>query len=295
MLERLSDAPGDVRLVKWDLSSPPPTTEFDLIVLPYLSSLAPIDALTGIRARLIQSPAIGYDGIAARLEPGHVVANGASVHETATSEMAMTLLLAAQRELPRMIEAQVAHAWPATPVFVDGLADQNVLLIGYGGVGRAIADRLAPFQVQLTIVASHARQAEDGTRIRGIDELSGLLPHTDIVILAVPLSATTRHLIDDAFLDRLSPGALVVNVSRGAVADTDALVRAAGRARFALDVVDPEPLPPEHPLWTQNGVIITPHAAAASRAMGPRMDRLVRKQIERMLAGEEPINVVIRT
>lgn len=295
MLKRLGDLSPSVSLVEWDPRDPAPRDEFDLIVLPYLSSLSILDGLAGVRAKLVQSPAIGYDGIADRLEPGHVVANGASVHETATAEMTVALALAAQRDLPGFHASQASGKWAGSSGLVDGLADRRVLLIGYGGVGRAVASRLAPFEVDLVVVASHARTDDDGTPVRGIDELPDLLPSADIVIVAVPLSDRTRHLIDDAALSQLRPGSLVVNTSRGAVADTDAMVRQAGRLRFALDVTDPEPLPEGHPLWAQDGVIITPHAAAKSRAMGPRWERLVRRQIALMLAGEPPVNVVIRT
>jgi phosphoglycerate dehydrogenase-like enzyme len=101
--------------------------------------------------------------------------------------------------------------------------------------------------------------------------------------------------VDDAFLSALPDGALVVNVGRGPLIDTDALVDHArrGRIRAALDVTDPEPLPEDHPLWSLPGVLISPHVGGASSAMHPRVARLVRTQIERMLAGEPPINVVI--
>ena len=115
------------------------------------------------------------------------------------------------------------------------------------------------------------------------------------MVVGVPLSDSTRHLIDDAFLAAMPDGALLVNVARGPVADTDALVRhtASGRIRAALDVTDPEPLPQDHPLWRTPGVIISPHVGGASSAMRPRMGRLLQRQIELMLAGEPPVNVVL--
>ena len=99
----------------------------------------------------------------------------------------------------------------------------------------------------------------------------------------------------DAFLSALPDGALIVNVGRGTLVDTDALVDhvSRGRVRAALDVTDPEPLPSGHPLWSLPGVLITPHVGGDTSAMAPRIARLVRTQIERMLAGDEPLNVVI--
>ena len=131
--------------------------------------------------------------------------------------------------------------------------------------------------------------------VHGVDELPVLLPQTEIVILTLPGGDETRHIVDDGFLAALPDGALVVNVGRGPLIDTDALVEHVrrGRIRAALDVTDPEPLPAGHPLWGLPGVLISPHVGGASSAMRPRIARLVRTQIERMRAGEPPLNVVI--
>jgi len=133
----------------------------------------------------------------------------------------------------------------------------------------------------LTAVATRAREGDELVpQIHGIDDLPGLLPHTDILIVIVPLVERTHHLIDDAVLAALPDGALVVNVARGKVADTDAILRHAGRLRFALDVTDPEPLPDDHPLWKAPDVLISPHVGGATTAFRPRAVRLLRAQIE---------------
>ncbi len=166
----------------------------------------------------------------------------------------MTLILASQRGWPEVGRNQDAQKWdrPMWP----GLIGQRVLLIGVGGIGREFEARIAGFDVELTRVA---RTARDG--VHGIDELPDLLPLADIVVLAIPLNDETRGLVDGAFLDRLPHGALVVNVSRGPIVDTDALVEhvRTGAIRSALDVVDPEPLPAGHPLWSLPGSLISPH------------------------------------
>jgi len=163
-----------------------------------------------------------------------------------------------------------------------------------GGVGTEIQKRLAPFDVELTRVGRSARTDSDG-EIHGFDELPVLLPAADVVILAVPLTDDTRHLVDAAFLSATKHGALIVNVSRGPVVDTDALLTAleAEHVTAALDVTDPEPLPADHPLWRAPGVLITPHLGGHTGAMAGRVDRLVNEQIRRMLAGEPPQNVVL--
>ncbi|GAB3610186.1 2-hydroxyacid dehydrogenase [Humibacter ginsengiterrae] len=287
-------SPQGVEFVQWDLKSPQPRDHFDIVVPPYMGGIAVLAALEGVRAELVQSQSIGYDGVASVLPAGFVFANAASVHETSTAELALALMLAAQRGIPDFVRAAERGEW--APERLASLADRRVLIVGYGGVGKAVEARLAGFEVEITRVASRARDEGD-LHIHGIDELPALLPAADIVVIGTPLTDATRHLVDDAFLSALPDGALVVNVARGAVADTDAVLKhaTAGRVRFALDVTDPEPLPHGHPLFALPNVLISPHVGGASSAMLPRMARLLRRQIERMLAGEPPLNVVLRT
>ena len=113
-----------------------------------------------------------------------------------------------------------------------------------------------------------------------------------VVVVVLPLTDATRHVVDAAFLARLSDGALVVNVGRGPLLDTAAVIAEAGRLRFALDVTDPEPLPDGHPLWSAPGVLITPHVAGGTTAMLPRMAALLRDQLTRYVAGEPLRNLV---
>lgn len=288
----LGALPADVDLVVWPMDGPAPRPRFDIVVPPYMEMATVLARLEGVPTRLVQSQSIGYEGVEEVLPRGLTFANAATVHETSTAELAVGLAIAAQRHLDRFAVDTAAGRWQ--PVFTQSLADRRVLLLGYGGVGKAVAARLAPFEVQLTAVASRARE-EDGMPVHGVDELPSLLGAAEIVILTLPGGDATRGIVDDAFLAALPDGALVVNVGRGSLVDTDALVDHVrrGRVRAAIDVVDPEPLPPGHPLWSLPGVLITPHVGGASSAMGPRIARLVRSQIDRMLAGEEPRNVVL--
>lgn len=283
---------SDVTVLEWDLTGEPPRPRLDIVVQPYMGSAEVLRGLEAVDTGLVQSTSIGYDGVAESLPAGRVFANAAGVHETSTAELALALILASQREFPRLLQNQQEGRWETRPT--ASLADRRVLIVGYGGVGKAIEDRLLPFETTVTRVASRERTDPRG-HVHGIAELHTLLPEHDIVVVGVPLSDATRHLIDDAFLAAMPDGALVVNVARGPVADTDALVRhtGSGRIRAALDVTDPEPLPQDHPLWRTPGVIISPHVGGASSAMLPRMGKLVQRQIELMLAGEPPVNVVL--
>jgi len=288
----LGPLPDGVELVIWPMDAASPRDRFDIVVPPYMSMARVLERLDGVEVGLVQGQSIGYDGVADILPAGLTFANAASVHETSTAELAVGLAVAAQRHIDQFAVDTAAGRW--APVFAQSLADRRVLLLGYGGVGKAVAARLAPFEVELTAVASRARD-EDGVAVHGIDELPELLPRTEIVILTLPGGAATQNLVDDAFLAALPDGALVINVGRGSLVDTDALVDHVrrGRIRAALDVTAPEPLPEGHPLWSLPGVLISPHVGGASSAMRPRVAKLVRTQIERLVAGEPPLNVVL--
>ena len=291
MLERLGAIDG-VELTVWALGSPPVDRSFDLLVLPYMIQPPALAGLDGQAVAVVQAQMLGFDGVAERLPAGLVYCNAVDVHEAATAELALALILASQRGLPAFVRAAGSGAWAHERY--PGLAMQRVLVLGAGGVGNEVARRLVPFDVDVVRVARTARTDDLGP-VHGWDEVDALLPAADVVVLAVPLDDTTRGLVDDAFLGRMAPDALLVNVARGPVVDTDALVRAvsAGLVRAAVDVTDPEPLPPRHPLWNLPGVLISPHVGGDVGSMSRRMDRLVREQIARLLAGEPPKNIVV--
>jgi len=295
---RLRNALGDVddgvEFLEWGMSGPSPVKDIDVVVPPYLSTTTSLVELANVTTRLVQSQSVGYDGVAEVLPPGHVYANATSVHETSTAELTLALILASQRGIPDFVRDASEGRW--RPTWHQSLADRHVLLVGYGGVGKAIEARLLPFEVSLTRVARSGRTDEHG-EIHGVESLSALLPLADVVVAAVPLTQDTTNLVDDAFLRRMRDGTLLVNIARGKVADTTALLEhaRAGRLRLALDVTDPEPLPKDHPLFSLTNVLISPHVGGMSTSMLPRMARLLNQQIDRMLRGEEPLNVVLRT
>ena len=291
LLDALEPMDG-VDFVLWDLTGPAPEGRLDLLVPGYMGKTATLAALEGVGVGLVQSQSIGYDGVADVLPDGCVFANAAGVHETSTAELALGMMIASQRGIPDFVRNQASGTWDNTQR--PSLADRRVLLVGYGGVGKAIEARLLPFEAEVTRMASREREDSNGT-IHGIDALYEQLPLHEIVVVSVPLSEETQQLVDAKFLAAMPDGALLVNVARGPVADTEALLAetSTGRLRAALDVTDPEPLPAGHPLWTTPGVLITPHVGGASSAMFPRMVRLIRKQIGLLLEGKEPVNVVL--
>jgi phosphoglycerate dehydrogenase-like enzyme len=294
----LRDALGDdvpnVEFLEWDMTGVAPRDTIDIVVPPYMGVTDRLARLEGLHVRLVQSLSAGYDGVAEVLPAHMTYANAASVHESSTSEMTLALILASQRGIPDFVRsAEIGH-W--APAWHQSLADRIALIVGYGRVGQAIESRLLAFETTVVRVARTERSDERGV-IYGFASLPSLLPLADIVIVVVPLTLETTHLVNDDFLSLLHDGALLVNVARGRVADTDALVTHAqhGRIRLALDVTDPEPLPDGHPLFALPNVLISPHVGGATSAALPRMARLLKEQIRRMLADEEPLNVVLRS
>lgn len=245
-------------------------------VLPRMTSLEVVQTLTA-----------GVDNLRGHVPDGVLLCNGRGIHDTSTAELAVTLVLASLRGVPGFVRDQDRHTW--RPGWHPALADRQVLIVGYGAVGEAVERRLLPFDVDVVRVA---RSARDG--VYGIEELPRLLPGADVVVLVVPLTEATRGLVDAAFLAAMKDGALLVNVARGAVVDTDAVVAElhSGRLHYATDVTDPEPLPATHPLWHAPNLLVSPHVGGASSAMWPRAHRLVHDQLRRYAAGEELVNVM---
>jgi phosphoglycerate dehydrogenase-like enzyme len=236
---------------------------------------------------VVQTLTAGVDNLRGDVPPGVTLCNGRGIHDTSTAELALTLTLSSLRGIPDFVRAQDRHEWRGR--WRPALADKRVLLVGYGAIGEAIEARLRPFEVDVVRVA---RRGRDG--VQPIGALARLLPDADVVILIVPLTEETRGLVDADFLARMKDGALLVNVARGPVVDTDALLGAltSGRISAAVDVTDPEPLPADHPLWDAPNLLVSPHVGGASSAMWPRAHRLVRDQLHRFAAGEPLANVM---
>jgi phosphoglycerate dehydrogenase-like enzyme len=199
-------------------------------------------------------------------------------------------ILAAVREFPRFAREQAAGRWSYQ--FTDCLAGQTVLIVGYGSIGAAVERRLSGFEVAVHRVARHGRAGEPA--VSPISQVGDLLPEADVVVVLAPVTRETIGMVDAAFLGRMKDGALLINAARGSLVVTDALCDelSRGRLRAALDVTDPEPLPPGHPLWTLPGVFFTPHVAASTPVSAARALALVRDQAERFINGEPLTNVI---
>ncbi|MEU8998614.1 2-hydroxyacid dehydrogenase [Streptomyces caniferus] len=297
--DEIEGLPGGLHYVHWDAGPDYPADPERCVfyTVPYMKdtavSLRPLSRMS--RVRVVQTLTAGVDNMLpglARMPSGAQLCNARGLHDASTAELALTLILAALRDIPGFVRGQDAGEWREG--FQPALADKSVLIVGYGSIGSAIEDRLTPFECAR--VARVARTARDTVRgpVHPLSDLSALLPDADVVVLATPLTETTRGLVGTDFLARMKDGALLVNIARGQIVDTKALLAEldSGRLRAALDVTDPEPLPPEHPLWHAPGVLITPHVGGPSSAFLPRAKRLLRDQLTLFAAGEPLRNVV---
>jgi len=245
------------------------------------------------KLRVVQLLSAGAEMWVDRMPPGVTLCDGRGVHDSSTAEWVIAAILAYVREFPAFARAQARAEWSYsayTPT--DELAGKRVLLVGAGSIGAAIHARLAPFEVDVTLVARRSRPDEG---VYGVDALPRLLPDADVVVLIIPLTAQTRGMVDAGFLAAMPDGALLVNAARGPIVDTAALTAelATGRIGAAVDVTDPEPLPPGHPLWAMPNFLLTPHVGGSVRGLLPRAYRLAGAQLRRHVAGEPLINQVV--
>jgi phosphoglycerate dehydrogenase-like enzyme len=276
---------------KWDV--PESAAEVEFYVPPFFGSAAAAQVMALMpRLRVVQTLTAGVDRLQPHVPSGAVLCNARGAHDAATAEWVVGAMIGAQREFPYFAREQAAGRWSYQNT--AELAEKNVLIVGYGSIGAAVERRLAGFEVSVTRVA---RRPRPGEGVSGLADLPGLLPLADVVVVLVPFTPQTSGMIDAAFLARMKDGALLVNAARGTVVVTSALISELkrGRLRAALDVTDPEPLPPGHPLWTTPGVFITPHTGASTPVSLRRAAELARDQAAACLLGQPLRNVITGT
>lgn len=286
----LAAAVPGVSVTVWDWRSrtAPDALAADLLVSEFCPTPPAAGLLAGIAGlRVVQLPSSGFAGWPAALPEGVTLCTGRGLHGRSTAEAALGGLLAVLRRLPDAVRAQDAGHW--APGETEQLSGRRVVVVGAGDVGTGIATATTALGCPTVLVGRDERAG-----VAGIGQLGRLLAEADVLVLAVPLTGSTRRLVGAEALAALPDGAVVVNVARGEVVDTDALLAetATGRLRAYLDVVDPEPPPPDHPVWSAAGVLITPHTGGSASGWRDRYTELVIDQARRLLAGSAPRNVV---
>jgi phosphoglycerate dehydrogenase-like enzyme len=280
----------DVDVVVWDGTGEPPAgiDQVEFLVGGYGGATMSPEALARMpRLSVIQLLSAGVESWLPVVPPGVMLCSGRGIHGGPTAELAIAGLLAVLRQLPRFVEQQLDRVWRATEVHsLDGM---RVLVLGAGDIGQRVAAVVRLLDAEATLVARHQRPG-----VEPIAALPELLAQHDVVVVALPLTAETEGLVDAAFLAEMRDGAVLVNIARGKIVRTTALVAElqAQRLRAFLDVTEPEPLPVDHPLWTAPGVLITPHVGGGTPGWANRAYRLVREQLIRFVAGEPLRNVV---
>jgi len=263
--------------------------EVDFYCLPYMGNGASVDMIAKMpRLRVLQSLSSGVDNVLGSVPEQVALCNGSGLHhEESTAELAVSLILASLRQLPRFARDQTRRRWQH--VRTDSLDGKKVLLVGYGRMGKAIEERLAPFGGRVTRCS---RTARDG--VAPLSQLARLAAGADILVVCIALAPDTCGLIGEEVLAAMPDGALVVNVARGPIVDAVALVGhlTDGRLRAALDVTDVEPLPTDRPEWALPNVLITPHIGGDTFAFARRAPGFVADQAERYLAGRPLANIV---
>jgi phosphoglycerate dehydrogenase-like enzyme len=230
------------------------------------------DVLSQNRLKWIQLPNAGYtsydrDDVRAAIRNRRaIMTNSSSVFDEPCAEHVLAMMLAHARQLPAAIASQMTdRGWPIKAIRANSrlLVGQSALILSFGAIARRLVELLAPFRMKLTAVRQNVRGNEP-IETHPIGQLNELLPAADHVINILPASPSTERLVGPAQFDAMKPGAVFYNIGRGTTVDQDALLRALQTGKLAaalLDVTDPEPLPPDHPLWTTPNCFITPHSA----------------------------------
>jgi phosphoglycerate dehydrogenase-like enzyme len=291
-MRALADIDG-LELVRYDEQAEdlPDAAAHAQVLIP--GFLATSDALRLVERcpalTLVQLLSAGAEMWVGRLPEGVRLSDCQGAHGGVTAEWALAAILAVLREVPVFVRAQDEQRWDQH--VTDTLTGKRVLLVGAGDLADQTARRLDPFDV--ASVTRVGRRARDG--VHATSELPELLPEADVVVLLVPLTDETRGLVDADFLAAMPDGALLVNAARGPVVDTDALLAelSAQRLRAVVDVVDPEPLPADHPLWRAPNLLITPHVGGSVPGHLERAYRVVHTQLEAVARGEDPPNLVV--
>ena len=297
LIDAVGPIPENLKAVLWDLENDPetPLEDIDIAILPYMASPQTLENVRKApNVKVVQTQTTGFDGMIDLIGDRADINTAAGVHAAATAEMALGLAIASLRGFPQSVRDQQQGRW--NPQQWPGLADRTVGLVGVGGIGEEIRKRLEPFEVNLLRFGSTARTDEHG-EVFATSELAARAPEIEVLILIVPLNDSTRHLVDAQLLAKLPDGATVINVARGPVVDTDAIVAevASGRLNMASDVFDPEPLPAGHPLWQHPNALVIPHNGGNTKAFFPRMVKLLKKQVQAWAAGNDGENLVHRS
>lgn len=247
-----------------------------------------LDEHPGIR--WVQLPFAGVDAFVPIFRDGITWTSAKGAYSEPVAEFALALTLGALRELPRRARATSWGDKVGTMLY--GL---NVLVVGAGGISQEFIRLIEPFRTHVTVVRRTPGDVRGAERTVTTDRLAEVLPDADVVVLAAASTGTTRHLIDAAALRSMKSTAVLVNIARGPLVDTEALVAALRDGEIAgaaVDVTDPEPLPDGHPLWSLPNALVTPHSADTPEMCAPLLGARVEANVRALVSGGAYVGVV---
>ena len=275
-------SPKNCDLKEDDLSS------ITFYVPPYMSGregLLPSQKMGKLKT--LQLLMAGYEDALEFAKPGIQLCNAKGVHDASTAELAVGLAIAVRRGFQDFLRAQDREEWIQKRY--SSLNDSNIAIIGFGSIGQTLAKYLEVYEVSIT---GYSRSGGNGAK--KIPEFDSDISNFDVIFLILPLNTESHHYFNTTRLSKMKDGALLINVARGPVIDTDALVKELYSKRIfaGLDVTDPEPLPKGHPLWNAPNCIIAPHVGGDSTAFESRGKKLVEQQLSNVANGQPLMNRV---
>ncbi len=243
----------------------------------------------------VPNAGVDHPAFSALLERGVTLTTSAGANAAPVAQSVLAAVLAFSRGLPQWMAAQRARLWQRLGEQRADLVGQTMVIVGLGAIGSEVARLAKAFGLRVVAVRSKPTPSVHADEVVSLEEIDSVLPRADWLVLTCPLTPQTTKLIDAARLHRLPPHAHLVNVSRGAVVDEEALVEALRQRRIAgtyLDVFTEEPLPAASPLWELPNVLLSPHDAAGARGNRDRVSRLFLENLAYWLAGKELRNRV---
>ena len=266
----------------------------------YKQPIADLLKKSAKKLRWIQAGSDGLDKfVIPGIPDGVVITNTSGTKGRTISEHAMGLWIALHQKIHEFERLRISREWEAyrdkMRKETGSIEGHTLVLMGYGNIGKEIARKAKAFDTQVIAVNRSGTGDGEADRIVKIENVHDVLPEADALIFCMPFTKVTRGLIGKAELDLMKPSAVIVNVARGELIDTDAMVEALKGGKLAgagIDVTDPEPLPADHALWDLENVIISPHVAGHGGPLYERLGELYTENIERFIRGDELINVV---
>jgi phosphoglycerate dehydrogenase-like enzyme len=262
--------------------------EIEFYVPSYMGGVKTLEVIAQMKnLKTVHYSQAGYDDILPHIPNNVILCNASGLHDVSTAELAIGLTIASRRGFAQFMDNQKRSLWQRQRK--PALADAHVGIVGYGHIGKRIASLLEMFETKVT---AFSRSGADGAV--KISEFDSYLGDLDVIILILPLNKESKNFINADRIKKMKDGATLINLARGAIVDTDALVAElhTGRITAGLDVTDPEPLPKGHPLWSAPNVIITPHVGGDSAAFDPRARKMVQEQLARIAENKPLLNQI---